>query len=499
MCYCEATNEYFPSGTTFVLNEARAVKIWLEISSGVTVDRIVSAMLNEGTVNPFEPYVGNQPSPSINYPQEVKCPGDSGSISGKVLNSNIVDYVDKVNHFIKNDNGKYTAIKPTTEDYYGGQGMSISDKIVPNQTYSVMGWGTNGVEICIGTIVNGVTIWKEVREIGKHQTPGSFSFTEDEIENAFFQLQLMPGYPSGDYEVWYSFVAGNEIKEWEPYIEQPFTALTPNGLLGLPVASGGNNVDSDGQQYLSNYKDYALGKNIEQVQKIRLTSQQAWWYEQGQTNGTHNFELDLVSEGYGKCSRIYHYAIATTSTHFRYINVTWDDVEKSKIYVWSHMMTVSFSADSEMNSLDKWKQFLDENEVYAYYILEEPIETDIPSEELAQYNALHMNFPNTTIINDAGAYTEVEYALDAKIYIDQHGGSINPDDLEDYVTEGELEDTLSGYVTKKEFENGGESGGGGGGGTINPDNLKNYVTKTEFETALDEIIAIQEALIGGDE
>lgn len=39
--------------------------------------------------------------------------------------------------------------------------------------------------------------------------------------------------------------------------------------------------------------------------------------------------------------------------------------------------------------------------------------------------------------------------------------------------------------------------GGGGGGTINPDDLKDYVTKTEYETALDKIIAIQEALIGG--
>ena len=41
--------------------------------------------------------------------------------------------------------------------------------------------------------------------------------------------------------------------------------------------------------------------------------------------------------------------------------------------------------------------------------------------------------------------------------------------------------------------------GGGGGGTINPEDLIDYVLKTEFEAALDEIIEIQEALIGGDE
>lgn len=52
------------------------------------------------------------------------------------------------------------------------------------------------------------------------------------------------------------------------------------------------------------------------------------------------------------------------------------------------------------------------------YELPEPIETPIPAEEMAQYAALHTNKPNTTIFNDAGAYMEVEYVADTKLYID---------------------------------------------------------------------------------
>ena len=54
------------------------------------------------------------------------------------------------------------------------------------------------------------------------------------------------------------------------------------------------------------------------------------------------------------------------------------------------------------------------------YVLAEPIITDLTDEEIAQYNALVMNYPNTTIVNDAGAYMEVEYVADPVLYIEEH-------------------------------------------------------------------------------
>ena len=54
------------------------------------------------------------------------------------------------------------------------------------------------------------------------------------------------------------------------------------------------------------------------------------------------------------------------------------------------------------------------------YVLAEPIETPLTEEEIAQYNALRMNYPNTTVVNDAGAYMEVEYVADTQEYIKQN-------------------------------------------------------------------------------
>jgi hypothetical protein len=69
-------------------------------------------------------------------------------------------------------------------------------------------------------------------------------------------------------------------------------------------------------------------------------------------------------------------------------------------------------------SIDSWKSKLAENPITVYAVLQEPIETDMSEEEMAQYNALMMNYPNTTILNDENAYTEVEYVADTKCYID---------------------------------------------------------------------------------
>jgi hypothetical protein len=52
------------------------------------------------------------------------------------------------------------------------------------------------------------------------------------------------------------------------------------------------------------------------------------------------------------------------------------------------------------------------------YILATPIETPLSDEELVAYAALHTYRNSTTVSNDAGAYMELEYVMDAKKYID---------------------------------------------------------------------------------
>ena len=68
--------------------------------------------------------------------------------------------------------------------------------------------------------------------------------------------------------------------------------------------------------------------------------------------------------------------------------------------------------DSGISTLEEFKEYLTNNEVFIYIILKEPIitETDVQCDVV-------MNYPNTTIVNDAGAYMEVEYVADPKLFI----------------------------------------------------------------------------------
>ena len=48
------------------------------------------------------------------------------------------------------------------------------------------------------------------------------------------------------------------------------------------------------------------------------------------------------------------------------------------------------------------------NPLIIYYPMD-PIETDLPAEEIAAYKALHTYSPTTTVSNDAEAWMKVEY------------------------------------------------------------------------------------------
>lgn len=61
---------------------------------------------------------------------------------------------------------------------------------------------------------------------------------------------------------------GNTATAHVPYDEQILTVPTPNGLPGIPVASGGNFTDKHGQQWVCDEIDFARGVAIQKIGKI---------------------------------------------------------------------------------------------------------------------------------------------------------------------------------------------------------------------------------------
>lgn len=55
--------------------------------------------------------------------------------------------------------------------------------------------------------------------------------------------------------------------DYEPYREQLLTLPTPNGLPGIPVASGGNYTDQSGQQWACDEVDFGKSVKVQRIDK----------------------------------------------------------------------------------------------------------------------------------------------------------------------------------------------------------------------------------------
>jgi hypothetical protein len=188
---------------------------------------------------------------------------------------------------------------------------------------------------------------------------------------------------------------------------QTITAQMPNGLPGIPVASGGNYTDENGQQWACDEIDFARGVYVQRVYSKVLDGTERWYKSSTQTS-------DVTSAGattYNGAAMQKNFALSKEclSAHFPYNGAnkpgTWVKVNAKEFEV---RIAWAFA------TVDELKAFLAEqynagNPVTIQYALLNPIETPLSAEELAQYAALHTNKPNTTVMNDAGAYMDVEY------------------------------------------------------------------------------------------
>ena len=178
--------------------------------------------------------------------------------------------------------------------------------------------------------------------------------------------------------------------------------LVPYTLRGIPVSSGGNYTDAKGQQWVCDEVDLNRCVYIRRIGKKILDGTETWG------DGGSYFALAYTitggkSMGESCCS---HFTIGLQSVSGQYF-----------------AGTVGFGFYHNSGSLAKWKAFLAEQKangtpVVLVYILATPTETPLSEEELTAFATMKTSRGITTVSNDAGAYMEIQYVMDAKKYID---------------------------------------------------------------------------------
>jgi hypothetical protein len=184
---------------------------------------------------------------------------------------------------------------------------------------------------------------------------------------------------------------------YEPYTPQDISLTHP--LRGIPVTTGGNYTDSDGQQWICDEVDLERGVYVQRCYISDVTFD--YQADLDRYTAVLKYSADTkVGVGNGipiLCNKHeFHDLAGSGSPKFNGIRIAIASPTRAIAY---HNGMVITSAT-------------------VMYPMAVPIETPLSETEIAAYRSLHSNKPYTTIINDSGAHMKVEYAADTKLYID---------------------------------------------------------------------------------
>jgi hypothetical protein len=211
------------------------------------------------------------------------------------------------------------------------------------------------------------------------------------------------------------FEEGEVASEYETYNCKTLALSTPNGLPAIPVSSGGNYTDSDGQQYICNEVDFAKKKYIQRVEETFLNSETSILSLRGEMDGTV-YVITKDNNRYIPKTNLLCDKLPMKNTIYSAA------VEGIRVEGTENSFGIRFRIKNErLKSVDVAgvKEFLTNNPMRVLAPLVEPIETPLTDEEIEAFNALFSNKPNTTILNDSNAFMRVKYGIDTKTYIDR--------------------------------------------------------------------------------
>lgn len=186
---------------------------------------------------------------------------------------------------------------------------------------------------------------------------------------------------------------------YAPYAEQTLMLQTPNGLPGIPVASGGNYTDENGQQWVCDVVDLARGVRVQRITKIKLTSSMNWT-KTGNKVDRYFCMLNGINAAGIFCT---HFSAAINSETV------------GGIATGGNIIGFAY-AEKGTTTVSDFKAFLDANDVYIWVALVAPAETALLSAEIAAYKALTTYAP-TTVITTNGAGVMTLYQRDANIVV----------------------------------------------------------------------------------
>lgn len=380
------------------------------VDINATVNATATIQIEKGSESTtYEPYVGGQPSPSPDYPQEIKSVvNPTVKVCGKnLLNPTLFkDYLLTMHGVtcksVTDETGSYFLLDGTadseTDFWIQGNTVFTYDGSADKLTISVREACPDSYYLCVGRLEKDFRNTKAVTTSLK-----SFSF----------YIHVLKGAVINNYRIYVQVEVGDIATDYEPYHEQ--TVTLPYTLNAIPVSSGGN-VTIDGQQYIADYVDVERGKLVRMCKEYVITgSERLAMYWLGNASYLrnvcciNNFENIVLYDGINP--------LAMSDMFIGKISENADD--ERAIYLilrgsGDKTLAIKFLDSDGITTVDLAKQWLIEHKPKTVFVLSTPEEIDLTSEEVQAFKALATYYPITNIsINSEqlDGYTVLNYPI----------------------------------------------------------------------------------------
>ena len=330
----------------------------------------------------YEPYTGGKPSPSPEWPQEiVSVEKPEVCVCGK----NLLD-ITKAELIVVGSSGSKR---------YG----IVFDNL---GTYTFSCKTTDGIAVKV--VTDGA--------YGEYVTLlGDVSHTFTLAENQYLII-----YQGSDGKLFDTGLEDAQIEQgniataYEPY--KTHNLNIPHTLPGIPVESGGNYTDENGQQWICDEIDFERGVYVQRCNRNIFdgSDDEVWSYDAEKAL----FKLAYLNANSGW--NVVENLGKSFMLHYNYDGSIWNT--HGTDYAYCINFNSLFIRHKGLTSLESFKEYAANNPIELVCILPTPIETPLPADEIAAFRELKTNYPNTTILNDAGTWMSVKYNADTKTYVD---------------------------------------------------------------------------------
>lgn len=385
------------------------------VPAGTYTVTIQGAMLTEGSEKKdWEPYTGGKPSPSPEYPQEIVNAGEDGNLNVMVRGKNLISPNIEWGKAgwggtVKNTEGVVIANAVNGWGVFAFRSPAVGKTVTLSITYRQIETTSDDVEDAFAVVTIPSIAYPENGTLYTTMSPKTeeskinVTFTSDEYIGVLIRVSeentgLMRKVELRDIQLEES----SKPTAYEPYHEpQSMSVTTPNGLPGIPVTSGGNYTDENGQQWICDEVDFGRGVYVQKTKEFRFAPSGFEWNGNQITNfNIFYFDSELNNIIDGKTG-------VASSCYFR-----WDNNFKTDNTFRVVFGGLRIRMDSA-TSLDDFKaKFPDGIDVLC--ILSLPIESPLTASEIAAYKSLR-TYKGTTIVEaEDKAGISVTYKRSAK-------------------------------------------------------------------------------------